>query len=75
MTLTYFISAIDMISFVPIIREQAVLELLKSYHRDVPIDGKIILNIRKGYRIKCRAVPELNGFNYEFIDENNNNKQ
>lgn len=61
-----FISASDILSFQPIIKEQALLELLRIHCPHFPITGKLILSLNEGYEIKCKPYPPQNGFIYSF---------
>jgi len=70
----YFIDALDVMEYKPIIPTQATLELIRVYHQDAPVEGIFILSIKKGYILKKEAVPERNGFLFIFEEENQNAK-
>ena len=67
----YFISAIDVLNYKPILTHQALLELIKSNHPNAPIKGNLILYVDIDIEIKCIADIENNGFIYRFIKVKN----
>ena len=62
----YFIDALDVMNYRPVVPTQATLELIRVYHTDAPIDGIFLLNIRSGYTLVKEVAPERNGFLFIF---------
>ena len=62
----YYISTIDILSYRPVIAEQAKLELIRVRHQDAPIEGAIILKVKKGWRLNEIPAVKDKGFKYIF---------